>query len=76
MLLPIEDVKEWALKYNLPISKATCQKCKKTFNRNIPFAVKGWRGLMTQEHECGKMFISSIAVPVGESLEKMRVLIG
>ena len=72
MLFPLVDKKSWADKYGLPIKNSICQNCKKEFPLNTPFAIKGYRGLMTKEHACGKNFISSVAIPTGESLEIIR----
>ena len=72
MLFPIIDSKRWATNYSLKITVVKCQKCDRLMSRDIPFATKGYRGLMTKEHSCGKMFISSIATPIGESLTTIR----
>lgn len=68
-LYPNVPAKEWAERYGLTIEKKKCKKCGKMFLCNIPFAIKGYRGLQTKDHGCGKHYIASIATPVGEKKE-------
>lgn len=75
MIKPITDPQEYASKYSLDIDEVSCKNCGIKQLRDIPFATKGYRGLMTKEHECGKMFINSIAVPVKESLDNIRQIL-
>jgi hypothetical protein len=75
MLKVITDPKAWALKYKIPMKKSVCQNCGCEVKLSVPFAVKGYRGLMSEEHACGKQFIVSIAIPTGESLKKLKQLL-
>lgn len=76
MILPQVSAQEWAEAYGLEVKDAQCMKCKKMFPRDIPFAVKGFRGLMTEDHGCGKEYQSSVAMPVGETLDKFKGILG
>ena len=73
MLFPIINPHDWAETYSLEIKRVACTKCEDIFMRNIPFATKGYRGLMTKEHACGLSYVSSIAKPTGESLKLIRL---
>lgn len=75
MLKVITSPREWASKYKIPVKESVCQNCGCRVELSIPFAIKGYRGLMSEEHACGKQFIVSIAVPTGESLKKLKQLL-
>jgi hypothetical protein len=75
MLKVITDPKDWASKYKIPVKESKCQNCGCSVDLSVPFAIKGYRGLMSKEHACGKQFIVSIAVPSGESLKMLKQLL-
>lgn len=58
------DHKEWARRYNIRILYGIkCPKCYCLIFLTVPFATKGYRGLMSEDHGCGERYIRKIAVP-------------
>ena len=73
ILYPIVNYKEWAKKYGIQIDSYPCEKCGKILTPNIPFASGEWRGLRTEEHECGPKYVINIAVTTNnEYNEKLK----
>jgi len=66
MLQPIENPVTWANKYGLEIKQANCPKCGILIITDVPFAVKGYRGLKSSDHGCGEMYCRKILTPVSE----------
>lgn len=65
MLIPLEqDYLTWASRYDLRVKTGQCPKCKKEIITNIPFALKGYRGLKSEDHGCGEEFTRKTMIPV------------
>ena len=75
MIYPDMSVNEWCSLHGLEVRELECSNCKKTVSRNVPFAMKGYRGLIVKDHGCGIEFGSSISVPVGEKLDNWNELL-
>ena len=75
MILPQTSIDEWCDMYGLEVTTKQCQGCKEWYPVNIPFALKGYRGLMMKDHGCRKEFGVSIARPVGESISNLRKIL-
>jgi hypothetical protein len=64
---PQIDPVTWAKRYDLSIVPLNCPVCKKLVTPNVPFAIRGWRGLCTADHGCKANGAPSVARPVGET---------
>ena len=62
MIFPLEDYIEWADKYKIKIRISNCPKCGVEIITNIPFALKGYRGLKTPDHGCGEKYTRKVFV--------------
>jgi len=68
MMYPLEqDYLSWAIKYDIRVKSGCCPKCGQTIITNIPFAVKGYRGLKSDDHGCGEKYTRKVMVPVGKN---------
>ncbi|HLW56637.1 MAG TPA: hypothetical protein VKY27_04585 [Bacteriovoracaceae bacterium] len=67
MLYPNTDAQEWSKLYSLTPQYKECPCCGKEFLTTIPVAIKGYRGLQTEVHECGDDGVVTILVPVDEA---------
>ena len=78
MIFPDIDPQEWARRYNIRFIKRKCSKCNRLFLSDIPIALKGYRGLQTPLHECGKEFQRMTLVPYGKKNKKKwdQILLG
>lgn len=64
-MLYIETTKEdWIQKYSLEPEKFICKYCKQSFETSTPIRIKGYAGLETPEHGCGKKSLSAIFKPI------------
>ena len=75
MMFPQVELEEWCSTYGLKVLEKQCQGCKKYFPVDIPFAIKGYRGLSMKDHGCGDDFGVSVVVPVGDKKDKWRELL-
>jgi exosome complex RNA-binding protein Csl4 len=67
VLIPLEaNYLIWANTHKIRVIKANCPKCHKDIITNIPFAIKGYRGLKSEDHGCGEKYTRKIAVPYSE----------
>lgn len=65
MIYPLEqDYLTWASQYDLRVRTGECPKCKKSIITNIPFALKGFRGLKSEDHGCGEEYTRKTMIPV------------
>lgn len=60
----VVDVKEWAEKYDISLKPSACVKCKKLFEFTIPVALKKYRGVTQEPHECGPEYTQLRVVPI------------
>lgn len=69
MISPVVDYENWALVHGIILRPIPCHTCGKEFIPKVPMALKGYRGLMVEDHGCeGNM--PFVVVPVGkEELE-------
>lgn len=58
---------EWSKKYKIPITVFTCKKCSKDFETTVPIMVKGYAGLETPEHGCGRNSLSAVFKPIAQN---------
>lgn len=63
------DFNEWAEMHSLPVEDDCCPKCGISRVANIPFFSKGFRGLMSELHDCGERYRLRIFRPVGEEVK-------
>ncbi|MDC1175567.1 hypothetical protein OAT67_09220 [Bacteriovoracaceae bacterium] len=67
MIFPLEqDYLSWSEKYNIRIKTAKCPKCGVDIITNIPFAIKGYRGLKSDDHGCGEKYTRKVIVPTSK----------
>ena len=68
MLYPLEqDYLTWASRYNLRIATGSCPKCGLEILTNIPFALKGYRGLKSEDHGCGEKYTRKVLIAVDKT---------
>jgi len=66
MIVPLEmDYLTWASKYNLRVKTGKCVKCERELITNIPFALKSYRGLKSEDHGCGEKYTWKTFKPTG-----------
>lgn len=76
MLYPEVSLSEWTKKYGLQIKSKKCSKCGAIFDTTIPVLIKGYAGLETPTHECGRSFNSAIFTPTTkESIQEWNELL-
>lgn len=56
----------WAKRYNLSIKSKTCVKCGLELTTTKPFASGKWRGLISEEHECGQSYDILVAIELDD----------
>ncbi|PIK15111.1 hypothetical protein [Halobacteriovorax sp. JY17] len=67
MLFPLEqDYLNWTSKYNLRVKTGSCLCCGKEIVTDVPFALKGYRGLKSEDHGCGEEFTWKSFKPIGQ----------
>lgn len=67
MLFPLDtDYRIWAKRYGIGVGKYKCLKCGMDIITNIPFAIKGYRGLKSLDHGCGENYTRKVMTPVGK----------
>lgn len=64
MIKPLVNADEWAKKYDITEREGECPKCKIAIKTTIPFAIKGYRGLVSEDHGCGEKYTRKSMVPV------------
>lgn len=69
MLYPNTNTKQWTELYNLKPQLKECPCCGKEFLTTIPVALKGYRGLQTEVHECGDEGVVTIFIPIDKSIK-------
>ena len=63
MLFPVEENHiHFAEKYGLRIKKANCPSCNVEIETTIPFFIKGYVGLKSEDHGCGEKYTRKIMV--------------
>lgn len=65
---------QWAEMHALPHEVDDCPKCGVKRLANIPFASNGYRGFMSELHECGERYRLRIFRAIGEELRKWERL--
>ncbi len=71
MLFPITDHEQWAKMYGLRIKKGKCLKCGIDVITDIPFILKGYRGLKSADHGCTEKYTHKTFKPYSDE-EKER----
>lgn len=67
MIFPLEvDYLTWSHRYRIKVSSGKCPKCDMKILTNVPFAIKGYRGLKSEDHGCGEKFTRKSLVPTSE----------
>jgi hypothetical protein len=66
MIYPQVSCEEWSKLYNIRVIEGSCPKCKADIVANIPFAMKGYRGLKSEDHGCGEKYTKKVLVPHSE----------
>ncbi len=66
MITIIENEEEWAEKYGIRPKEAFCPRCNIKITTDIPFAIKGYRGLKSADHGCGEIYTRKVMVPTNE----------
>lgn len=66
MISPSNDPEAWAKQYRINREPLECSLCKGKFVPSIPIALRGYRGLATEAHECGPLHQPFIVVAVSE----------
>ncbi len=66
MIFPIENYIEWSDKYKIKVSVGKCPRCDEEVITNIPFALKGYRGLKSFDHGCGEKYTRKSMVAIGK----------
>lgn len=75
MLYPDTSLDEWTRKYDLQIQSKKCANCNAFFETTVPVLIKGYAGLETPTHECGRNFNSAIFTPTTkESIQEWNEL--
>lgn len=64
MLYPEVKLDEWLSKHDLHIRVKKCAKCGKELPTNVPILIRGYAGLETPTHECGRQFNAAIFTPI------------
>ena len=62
VVYPQVDPEEWAKLYGLEVEPRACFKCGIMRYPAIPFAIEGWRGLISETHGCGEDYNLAMAV--------------
>lgn len=62
-IYPDVDVGAWCEKNQLRPGVYVCDKCGNKFQYDTPILIKGYAGVVTSEHECGRRFIGICLVP-------------
>lgn len=63
MLYPEVALDRWITKYCLPVQIKKCSNCSREFSTSVPVLLKGYAGLETPTHECGRHFNIAIFTP-------------
>ncbi|OFZ38180.1 MAG: hypothetical protein A2504_09900 [Bdellovibrionales bacterium RIFOXYD12_FULL_39_22] len=66
VLYPESSLEYWSVKYNLRVREKTCASCKEIFRTTIPILIRGYAGLETPTHECGRQYNSAVFTPITE----------
>lgn len=70
MITIIENEEEWAEKYGIRAKEGFCPKCGLKIITDIPFAIKGYRGLKSADHGCGETYTRKVMVPSSDEEKK------
>lgn len=60
------DLDTWCEKYDLRIFEGRCSRCERKLTVNIPFAVKGVRGIKSGRCPCGSNFVPFSFIEIGD----------
>ena len=69
MFYPDVSKTEWLSKYPIEVKAHNCDQCGKSFETSIPIIIKGYVGLETPLHECGRHYSSASFIPIS-AIEK------
>ena len=67
MIYPEIDLETWKIKHNLIEECVPCSKCNNTFETTVPILIKGYAGLETPLHECGRKAQSAVFKPIKQT---------
>jgi len=68
---PDFELEYWVSKYGLEIATNACAKCGQLFQTKVPVLIKGYAGLETETHECGRKYNSAIFTPISNDSKKI-----
>lgn len=63
MIYPEVDKAAWLRKHPISPQTLACENCGKTFETTVPVLMKGYAGLETPLHECGREFLAATFIP-------------
>lgn len=61
-----DDIYEFSKKHGFKTGKAKCLGCGKEYPYTTPVAIKGYRGVLAEDHGCPDRFRRSIWKPVSK----------
>lgn len=64
------ELNEWAERHDLPVEWDNCPKCGTVREASVPFASKGYRGLVSELHGCGESYRLRVFRPIGDEIKK------
>lgn len=66
VLYPQVDLKEWCERYDIELTEDPCVKCGQVYPFTTPIALKDWRGVTQDIHDCGPVYRQYILRPIGQ----------
>ena len=70
MLYPEVSLESWMTKFDLVVRQKKCAKCGETFQTSIPILLKGYAGLETPTHGCGRQFNAAVFTPTSNETKR------
>lgn len=71
MLYPEVSLQDWIAKHGLRVRLKKCAKCGTELPTNVPVLIRGYAGLETPTHECGRHFNAAIFTPITSDSMKL-----
>ena len=63
MIYPDVEKDVWLQKYPITPQALRCENCGEIFETAIPILIKGYAGLETPLHQCGRDFLAATFIP-------------
>lgn len=70
----VSNTENWAEVHNLPEEHDHCPRCGILRIANIPFFTEGFRGLVSEIHDCGENYRLRVFRPINNEITKWRKL--